>query len=71
MNIEGEKVRVPIEKFGAVIGDNTRISINASILPGKIIGTNVDISPGVIVDRDVPSNTEVYAKQEIVIKSKR
>ena len=71
MNIEEEKVRVPMEKFGAVIGDNTQISINASILPGKIIGTNVDISPGVIVDRDVPSNTEVYAKQEIVIKSKR
>jgi len=71
MNIEGEKIRVPMEKFGAIIGDNTRISINVSILPGKIIGTNVDISPGVIIDRDVPSNTEVYAKQELVIKSKR
>ncbi len=70
MDVNEERVKVPMEKFGAVIGDNTHISINVSILPGKIIGTNVDISPGVIIDRNVSSNTEVYAKQEIIIKPK-
>lgn len=68
MDVNEKRVKVPMEKFGAVIGDNAHISINVSILPGKIIGTNVDISPGVIIDRNVPSNTEVHAKQEIIIK---
>ncbi len=41
------------KKFGAVIGDNVRIGVNSSIMPGKIIYSNAFIYPGSVVNRNV------------------
>ena len=68
IQINSEKIEIPLEKFGAVIGDNTRIGINVSILPGKIIGNNVEISAGVIVDRNIPPNSVVKSKYELIVE---
>ncbi|MHA1708742.1 MAG: bifunctional sugar-1-phosphate nucleotidylyltransferase/acetyltransferase [Candidatus Baldrarchaeia archaeon] len=68
IEINGERIRVPMEKFGAIIGDNTRIGINVSIMPGIIIGNDSEISAGVIVDRNIPPNCIVKLKYELAIE---
>ena len=50
-------------KLGAIIGHNVKVGINVSIYPGRKIGSNSFIGPGVIVDRNVPSNSLVVIKQ--------
>ncbi|MHA1579432.1 MAG: bifunctional sugar-1-phosphate nucleotidylyltransferase/acetyltransferase [Candidatus Freyarchaeota archaeon] len=71
MSIVDEKVHVPVERFGAVIGEDAEISINVSIFSGKKIGARSMIYPGVIVNQDIPSDTEVVAEQVTKISKKR
>ncbi len=68
MKIKGEKVDIGRRKFGCVIGFNTKIGINVSINPGKRIGNNCKIGPGVIVYDDVEDNTTIIVKQEYIVK---
>lgn len=71
MNIDNKKVLVPVERFGTIIGDDTEISINVSIFSGKKIGSRTRIFPGVIINQDIPSNSEVIAEQETKISIKK
>ncbi|HUX97945.1 MAG TPA: bifunctional sugar-1-phosphate nucleotidylyltransferase/acetyltransferase [Candidatus Deferrimicrobium sp.] len=68
MKFDNEQIQVPRNKFGAIIGDETVIGINVSIFPGRRIGFNSFISPGVILERDIGSKLSVGAKQELEIK---
>jgi bifunctional UDP-N-acetylglucosamine pyrophosphorylase/glucosamine-1-phosphate N-acetyltransferase len=45
--------------FGAVIGDNAKVGVNASVLPGRLIGTGAWIFPNAVVTRNVNVN-EMY-----------
>jgi NDP-sugar pyrophosphorylase family protein len=49
-------------KFGAVIGDNCRIGINVSIMPGVKIGANSVIEPAVCLTGDVEAGTMVIGR---------
>ncbi|CAD5243877.1 bifunctional sugar-1-phosphate nucleotidylyltransferase/acetyltransferase [Thermococcus camini] len=51
-------------KLGAIIGHNVKVGINVSIYPGRKIGSNSFIGPGVIVDRNVPPGSLLIVKQE-------
>lgn len=42
---QNEKIHTNLEKFGAVIGDNTQIGMHAVLNPGTIIGKNCIIYP--------------------------
>ncbi len=63
----GDRIKIPLKKFGAVIGDNVVIGVNSSIYPAKRLGGNSVIAPGCIVDRDIPPKSAVSTKQELVI----
>lgn len=65
MTFNDQQVQVPREKFGAIIGDDSFIGINISILPGMRIGYKSVISPGVVVDKDIESKVWVKAKQTL------
>jgi bifunctional UDP-N-acetylglucosamine pyrophosphorylase/glucosamine-1-phosphate N-acetyltransferase len=52
-------------KFGTVVGDNTKFGVLSCTMPGKLIGENCWISSGVTVNKNVPPNTRVYVKQEL------
>lgn len=67
LNYEDEVVKIPLEKFGAIIGDNVVIGINASVMPGTRIGEGSMISPGCVIDQDIPPNSNVSVKQELSI----
>ena len=53
------------DKFGTLIGDNTKTGVLACTMPGKSIGDNCWIGAGVVVHGDVPRNTRVFVKQEL------
>ncbi|GAB6135634.1 bifunctional sugar-1-phosphate nucleotidylyltransferase/acetyltransferase [Thermococcus prieurii] len=57
-------------KLGAIIGHNVKVGINVSIYPGRKIGSNAFIGPGVIVDRNVPPNSLVVVRQEKLVMEK-
>jgi len=57
-------------KLGAIIGHNVKVGINVSIYPGRTIGSNSFVGPGVIVDRNVPSGSLVVAKQEKTVMTR-
>ena len=70
MNLEGQEVRIPVEKFGAMIGDNVLISNNVSINAGKKIGENSIIMPNILIDQDIEPNTIVKTAQKLEMKPK-
>ena len=67
VKIKGKLIDTGRRKFGCVIGENTKIGINAMINAGRIIGNNCKIGPGVIVYRDVESNSFVKVLQSLEI----
>jgi UDP-N-acetylglucosamine diphosphorylase/glucosamine-1-phosphate N-acetyltransferase len=53
------------KKLGAVLGDNVKTGINALLMPGVKIGEDTWIGPDVMVQRDLPSKTRVFLKQQV------
>ena len=70
MVVKGQKVDTLRHKFGTVIGDNSSIGIQVSIMPGKTIGANTFIGSHAIISENIPSNTIYYAKQSKFLKEK-
>lgn len=68
VTIGGEKVSTGTNKFGAIIGENVRVGINVSLMPGVKIGNNVFIAGGISVSQDIPDQKFVYGKWELTIK---
>ncbi len=48
--VKGNKISIGRKKFGAVIADNVKTGINVSINVGTMIGNDVFIAPGAVVD---------------------
>jgi len=48
------------------LGDFTRTGVNAVLMPGVKVGAYSIIGAGVILTEDVPNNTLIYVKQELV-----
>ncbi len=71
MNIKGEAIDTGINKLGVVIGNNVRIGVNTSILPGIKIGQKTFVGTGVLVDSDIEDTKFVYVKQEKEIRDNR
>lgn len=62
-----EKIATGLEKLGAIIGDNVKIGVNASIMPGVKIGADSFIGAGVVIDKDLPENKFCLLKQSLSI----
>ncbi|MFQ6081315.1 MAG: bifunctional sugar-1-phosphate nucleotidylyltransferase/acetyltransferase [Candidatus Bathyarchaeia archaeon] len=66
MTVKGEVVDTGRKRLGAVFGDRISVGADTLFMPGVKIGYNSRIGSGVIVHRDVPSNTSFPSKQESV-----
>jgi bifunctional UDP-N-acetylglucosamine pyrophosphorylase/glucosamine-1-phosphate N-acetyltransferase len=66
MIIKGRRIDTGRRKLGAFLGDNVKIGVNASIMPGVKIGSSAMIGPNVIVYKDVPSKKMILLKQELI-----
>ena len=56
---KGKKVNTKRRKLGAIIGDDTKTGINASINSGTILGSNVKIGPSAIVSGTYESQSTI------------
>jgi bifunctional UDP-N-acetylglucosamine pyrophosphorylase/glucosamine-1-phosphate N-acetyltransferase len=65
---DGKLQDTGLRKFGCVIGNDTVLSGNVVVLPGKVIGENCRVGFNVTVDRNIANNTFVRPKQELEMK---
>lgn len=67
--VKGEPVDTGMKFFGTIIGNNVKIGVKSSTMPGVIIGNNAIIGPSTTVLKNVEEDTRYYSKfQEIVSK---
>lgn len=65
---EGEIGESGRTKLGAMIGCDVRIGVNASVMPGIKIGSNSMVGAGVMLEKDLESNSFAIGKTELLIK---
>jgi len=53
------------KKMGAIIGDDVKMGILSSVMPGKMIGDHCWIGPNVMVVENVPSRTHLQIRQDL------
>ncbi|MFX1602358.1 MAG: bifunctional sugar-1-phosphate nucleotidylyltransferase/acetyltransferase [Promethearchaeota archaeon] len=71
MRYKDGEVEIPVEKFGAIIGDNVVVGVNVSVMPGMRIGEGSVIAAGCVVDQDIPAFSDVSVKQKLTIKKRQ
>ncbi len=57
--VKEEKIDTGRNKLGAMIGDNVRIGVNVSTMPGIKIGRDSFIAAGIVVTQDIPQGSFV------------
>lgn len=61
----GEKVNSRRTKLGIITGDNIRVGINTSFMPGVKIGSNTIIGPGLVIGQDIGDGKFVKTTDDI------
>ncbi len=69
VTVKGKRIDTGRRKLGAFLGDNVKIGINASVMPGVKIGSSAIIGPNVIVYKDVPNRKMVLLRQKLIEKN--
>lgn len=62
---KNQRIATGVLKFGALVGDHSRIGANAVIAPGAILSSNTVIGRGAAVDQYQDCNYSVYAKTDL------
>lgn len=68
--VKGEKIETGLDSLGLIMGENSKIGINCSSMPGVLVGSNCKIGPGTIIYENIEDNTTVYTEAKNVIKKK-
>lgn len=55
-------------KLGSIIGKDARVGINASLMPGVMIGAESFVGPGLVLGKNLEEGKFCYLKQKLVIK---
>ncbi len=53
VNVKEKKVNTGRKKLGVIMGDGVSVGINASLMPGVVIGTGAIVGPHMMVKKDV------------------
>lgn len=62
-NVENKKISTNRTKLGVIIGKNSRIGVNASLMPGIKIGSHSIVGSSVAVTLDLPENKYIELKK--------
>ena len=57
-----------LDSLGVIVGPKTKIGINVSLMPGRLIGMNCLIGPRSVVNQDIKDNTVFYTEFKRIIK---
>ena len=66
----GEIKETGLNSLGVIVGNNTHIGINVSLMPGVLIGSNCVVGPGTVVFENIEDNTTFYTKFEKVLEKR-
>lgn len=68
-DVKNEKIETGFTSLGAIIGNDVRMGIKSSTMPGVIIGKGALVGPSTVVSKNVPEGVKYYTKfQEIVVE---
>ncbi len=70
INYHGKRIDSGRKRLGAIIGDNVKSGINASIMPGVKIGSGCMIGPAVLLDRDLEENSFYGYRNGLLVKER-
>lgn len=59
------------KKLGAIIGDNVKMGILSSVMPGRLIGNDCWIGPNVMITENVEPESHVQIKQDLEISKRK
>lgn len=62
--------KIAFNNAPVIIGKNCWVGANVVILAGVTIGDNVIIGAGSLIHKDIPSNTIVVSKEELILKER-
>jgi bifunctional UDP-N-acetylglucosamine pyrophosphorylase/glucosamine-1-phosphate N-acetyltransferase len=71
LNVGSEKMGTGTNKFGLVCGENVRVGINSSFMPGVKIGSNTIIGGGLVIGQDIEEGKFVKGKVELEIRDNK
>jgi len=54
-----------------IVGNNTHIGINVSLMPGVLIGANCVVGPGAVVFDNIEDDTAFFTKFEKVLEKNK
>ena len=60
--VKEQKIDTGLKSLGVMIGNNSRIGIKASTMPGVIIGENVFVGPSTTVLHNIPNGVKYFTK---------
>lgn len=66
--IKGKLVDTGRRKFGAVLGNGVKVGVNASIMPGVLVGADSVVGPHSLVRENIEDNKIFYTRFQEVIK---
>lgn len=66
----GEIKSSGLNSLGAIVGENTKIGIHCSLMPGVLIGSNCQVGPKSIVSENIEDNTIFYSEFRGIKKKK-
>lgn len=64
MRIKGELISAGWGNMGVFMGDHSTLMANAIVMPGRKVGTEAVVGPGVLLYRDLPPYTRIVARQQ-------
>ena len=71
VKIEDRKIDSGRNKLGVIMGENCRVGVNASIMPGIKIGPNSIVGPSVCLYEDLAQNEMIFIDKRSYVKKKR
>jgi len=69
--IKNEKVATSLTSLGVIIGKDTKIGINVSLMPGILIGSDCAVGPSSVVFENIEDNTTFYTEFKNVVKKRK
>ena len=55
-SVKKEKIKTGLTSLGTIVGENTKIGINTSLMPGILIGSNCVIFPNSVIFENIKNN---------------
>jgi len=64
--VKGEKINTGLTALGAIVGANTKIGINTSLMPGILIGVDCQIGPHSLIAKNIGDDQVFYGQSPCV-----